>query len=231
MNQSNVIKNTKYCCRFCKFIGTALFLAISLTTQAESFVEHKLNYSIIKDEPAGNIYRKVEVLLPERVDEKTLELIAKEIKASEKSTFERTLIGWRVKGVENGIFWANASFEPDLTIKIIGSSIQDHAAVKNIKPKIDGDIFGSWLDNYSPISEINIVGYKKKGKVFFKSIFSDGSTNIDKYVEKQFKGKKILELAKGNKFKEYYVVNEKGELEFWGSNGKFYTAKPIQLAD
>jgi hypothetical protein len=231
MNKSNVIKNAKYCCQLCKFIGAALFLAISLTTQAESLAEHKLSYTIIKENPQGEINRRVEVLLPERVDEKTLELIAKEIKATEKSTFERTFIGWYVKGVENGMYWANAEFDPDLTIKIIGSSIQEHAAVKNIKPKIDGDIFGSWLNNQAPTWEFNTVGYKKKGKIFFKDIFSNGSSNIDKYVEKQLNGKKIFELAGGNKHKEYYVINEKGELEFWGSNGKFYTAKPIQLAD
>lgn len=96
----------------------------------------------------------------------------------------------------------------------------------NEKPIIDGKVFGSWYSTWGVDSKI--IGYKKNGKVFLMSIYDDGSRGTEKYIEKSIKGKKALVLATGSDFKEYYVVNDDKNLEYWSPNGNYYTAKSTQ---
>ncbi|PHX39582.1 hypothetical protein AO263_21590 [Pseudomonas sp. NZIPFR-PS5] len=102
---------------------------VSLSTWATSFAQ-AAGYSVIKDESKGNIKRSVEVVLPERVDQPTLEALAKEIKDSNPTQFQRTFIGWRIIGDEGQAYWAKTDYLPALTVQFLGSTVADYAKVK-----------------------------------------------------------------------------------------------------
>ncbi|WVV48896.1 hypothetical protein THH46_10355 [Pseudomonas sp. NA13] len=70
-----------------------------------------------------------------------------------------------------------------------------------------------------------MVGYRKGGKIFIRSTFTDGSSGTKEFVSKKVSGRSVLVDAEGSDFGEYYLVNVQGDLEFWGENGNFYTAK------
>jgi hypothetical protein len=199
--------------------------SVSLSAWATSFAQ-PADFSVIKDESKGNIKRAVEVVLPERVDQPTLEALAKEIKDSNPTQFQRTFIGWRIKGEEGGAYWAKTDYLPALTVQFLGSTVADYAKVKATSTKADGEVFGSWLSTWG--YDYKMVGYQKSGKTFIRSIFADGSSDTKEFVAKKVSGKSVLVDAEGSDFVEYYTVNAHGDLKFWGENGNFYTAKKSQ---
>lgn len=198
---------------------------VSLSTWATSFAQ-AADYSIIKDESKGNIKRAVEVVLPERVDQPTLEALAKKIKDSNPTQFQRTFIGWRIKGDEGGAYWAKTDYVPALTVQFPGSTVADYAKVKATSTTADGEVFGNWLSTWG--YDYKMVGYLKDGKIFIRSTFADGSSGTKEFVAKKVSGKSVLVDAEGSDFGEYYAVSAKGDLEFWGENGNYYTAKKSQ---
>jgi hypothetical protein len=74
-------------------------------------------------------------------------------------------------------------------------------------------------------ADYKMVGYKKTGKTFIRSTYTDGSSGTKEFVEKTIGGKSVLVDADGSDFGEYYRVNAQGNLEFWGEGGNYYTAK------
>ena len=84
------------------------------------------NYMVTKEESHKNIERDVEVTLLERVDEQTLKDISQEIKDAETKNYQKTFIGYRLATGGDSFFWARASYEPELTVKIIGEPVETH---------------------------------------------------------------------------------------------------------
>lgn len=206
---------------FSLFFGI-LFAVVSLSASAASSPQD-INYSVIKDESKGNIKRAVEVVLAERVDQPTLEALANRIKDLNPMSFQRTFIGWRIKGEENGAYWAKTDFVPALSVQFLGATVADYNKLKTASTAADGEVFGSWLSTWG--ADYKMVGYRKGGSIFIRSTFTDGSSGTKEFVAKNISGRSVLVDAEGSDFGEYYLVNAQGDLEFWGENGSFYTAK------
>lgn len=102
-------------------VAFALTLTTGSSANTTASPDGKHAYTITKDETLGPIKRTVEATLPARVDENTLAAIATEIKESNKKKFKLTLIGWRIQGEKADAYWANARFDPELKIDIIGT--------------------------------------------------------------------------------------------------------------
>ncbi|WP_027358393.1 hypothetical protein [Desulforegula conservatrix] len=189
-------------------------------------LKEKTNYKIVKDEAFGNIKRTVDVVLPERIDEQMLTSIAKEIHDKRANDFERTFICYSIAGEKALSAWATTHFNPDLKVEIIGATKQDHEKLLT-KDKTDmpENLIGSWLSHNG--SEHKVVAYKKNGKVFIRNIYPDGSSFEEQHKLTTYKGLKKFQTETDRSIGEYFLINAKGELEFWSKNGNFYTAKPI----
>ena len=161
--------------------------------------------------------------MAERVDQPTLEALANRIKNSNPTNFQRTFIGWRIKGEESGAYWAKTDFVPALNVQFLGATVADYNKLKTASTAADGEVFGSWLSTWG--ADYKMVGYRKGGKIFIRSTFTDGSSGAKEFVFKNIAGRSVLVDAEGSDFNEYYLVNAQGDLEFWGENGSFYTAK------
>jgi hypothetical protein len=183
-------------------------------------------YMVTKEESHKNIERDIEVTLVKRVDEQTLKDISKEIKDTETKNYEKTFIGYRLATGGDSFFWATASYEPELTIRIIGESVEAHDKLMSKKVSAEGRVLGKWMANNG--IETKMIAYSKKGKTFIKTIYSDGVEEIEECTVSKVNGKKKLQDESGIDHGEYYMINGKGDLEFWSESGNFYTAKKIK---
>ncbi|KKJ93373.1 hypothetical protein PK34_21275 [Stutzerimonas stutzeri] len=203
--------------------GLACLLSIALVGCGEPApTPPGVQYSVIKDESTPR-KRVVEVVLAERVDQATLEQLARELKKSNSADSERTFIGWRIKGEEQGAYWAKTDFMPELKVTLLGASAEEHQQMVSSDTSVDGEVFGTWLSTWG--FETKMVGYRKDGKTFIQSTFAKGGgVSTTEYVEQEQDGRRVLVDAEGSDFGEYMFVNADGALEFWSENGNFYTA-------
>ncbi len=179
-------------------------------------------YRITKDITEGSNKRSVEVELRERTDEATLRLLANEIYSSSKVNVNRTFIGYRIAGPnQSETYWASTHYTPKLTVVIYGANDSDFAKMQETT-EIDEEVIGTWL--VSRGIEYKITAYEKDGMMYLKQEFDDDSTSEDVYERSTSEKGTRLQNESGKEFKEYFIINAKGELEFWSENGNYYTA-------
>lgn len=207
--------------RFAQFFGILATIVSFAASATSSFQD--VNYSVVSDKSKRDIKRAVEVVLDERVDQPTLEALANQIKNSNPMSFQRTFISWRIKGEDDGGYWAKTDFDPTLNVRFLGTTVAEYNKLMTSSTPSEGEVFGSWLSNWG--TDYKMVGYRKDGKIFIHSTFKDGSSGTKEFVSKKISGRSVLVDAEGSDFGEFYLVNAQGDLEFWGENGNFYTAK------
>lgn len=182
-----------------------------------------IDYQITMDEAKKNIKRTVEVVLPERVDEPTLKALAETIY---KAGFERTFIGYRLKGEEDGAYWATTNYNPNLKISFLGSDKEAHNSLISSELQVDGEFIGKWLVNWG--YEYKAAIYKKGDQVMMKTLFSDGSGQVAELSINEINGQIRYYDEGGEERGEYYIVASNGDLQFWSENGNYYSASSIE---
>ena len=183
-------------------------------------------YSITKDDFREGRPRKVEVMLPKRLNESDLAVVAEAIRANTKFKADRTFIGFRVEGQSERTYWANASFDPDYKTSLIGLSLQDYQTLKALDLKAYPNRIGSWLRDGS--TGYVMVLYKKDEQYLIDSIFPSGGKNTVEYVSKKLSDGGLRLDDPESDFNEHYVVDAKGGLQGWGENGVYMTLPPFQ---
>lgn len=193
------------------------------STKASSKSSKEIQYKITKDTQKRHVKRSVEVRLPRRVDKNMLRSLAHEI---HKDGFDRTFIGYRIKGNEEGLYWATTHFNPDLKIKISGSEKEEHEKLVSSKHKVDGKVIGKWLVNYG--FNYKSIMYKEGDKKVIKNFFSGGGSNKNKLTTEKKNGETRYYEDSGKQRYEYYTIGSNGRLKFWSENGNYYTAPKAQ---
>lgn len=183
----------------------------------------KVSYKIISDEKKSNIKRTVQVELEQRITAQEIERIAQEIFDLEQQKYERTFIMYSIKNENMGGAWATSHFDPTLTVKILGSTVDEHQKLNAAKVKVDGKTIGQWRSTWG--FETTMVMYEHKNKMWLKQILSDGSSTDADELIKINKNNKQGFAIKDDDNSEYYVINQNGDLEFWSERGNYYTAK------
>ncbi|AVJ23981.1 MULTISPECIES: zinc ribbon domain-containing protein [Pseudomonas] len=186
------------------------------------------SYSITKDDFREGRPRKVEVMLPKRLNEADLFEVAEAIRANTKIKADRTFIGFRVEGQSERTYWANASFDPDYKASLIGLSLQDYQTLKALDLKAYPNRIGSWLRDGS--TGYVMVLYKQDDKYLIDSVFASGGKNTAKYVAKKLPDGGLRLDDPESDFNEHYVVDAKGNLQGWGENGVYMTLPPFKPA-
>lgn len=178
-----------------------------------------INYKIIKDETMGSIKRSVEVLLPSRVDETTLKVLANSIY---KDGFERTFISYRLEGEEKSGYWARINYDPELKILFIGAKKEAYEKLKSSEIKVSGEVSGEWLVNWG--YEYKAVIYKTESQLMMRTLFIDGSSGDVQLFSHEINGQTQYYGENGKEYGEYYMINSNGDLQFWDEDGHYYTA-------
>lgn len=186
------------------------------------------SYSITKDDLREGRPRKVEVMLPKRLNDADLAEVSKAIRADSKFKADKTFIGFRVQGQADSAYWASASFDPDYRASLIGLSAQDYEALKTLDLKAYPNRIGSWLRD-GALGHVMVL-YKNNDNYLIDSVFASGGKNTEHYVgKKQPDGGLRLDDPEAG-FNEHYVVDDMGNLQGWGENGVYMTLPPFKPA-
>ena len=106
------------------------------------------------------------------------------------------------------------------------STLQEEESINtNKEAVIDGEVIGEWHEEKYTSS--NYVIYKKDNKIFIKTIYKNGQTSDDELKELKVKDGIRYEYSEGGYNGEYFVLNSKGELEFYSSDNKNFTTAII----
>lgn len=185
-------------------------------------------YTITKDEFREGRPRKVEVMLPRRLNDTELAEVAKAIHIDTKFKADKTFIGFRVEGQTEKTYWANASFDPDYRTSLIGVSAQDFQTLQAMDLKAYPSRVGSWLRD-GALGHVMVL-YKQKDKYAIDSVFASGGKNTQHYVGKKLADGGLRLDDPESEFNEHYVVDAKGNLQGWGENGVYMTLPPFKPA-
>lgn len=185
-------------------------------------------YTITKDEFREGRPRKVEVMLPRRLNDTELADVSKAIRADTKFKADKTFIGFRVEGQTEKTYWANASFDPDYRASLIGVSAQEFQTLQAMDLKAYPNRIGSWLRD-GALGHVMVL-YKQKDKYAIDSVFASGGKNTQHYVGKKLPDGVLRLDDPESDFNEHYVVDASGNLQGWGENGVYMTLPPFKPA-
>lgn len=70
-----------------------------------------------------------------------------------------------------------------------------------------------------------VTVYKKNGQVYMREVYDIGALPKDRIYELTESDKGIKLQREGDERRdEYFIINQKGNLEFWSENNNYYTA-------
>lgn len=191
------------------------------TTQAT--VQVIPEYKIVEDEVKRDIKRTVEVELSSRTDEETLGALAEQIYALSNVKVKRTFIGYRIAGEdERQAFWARTDYLPELKVILLGKNAADYEVIKRAAMP-EGEIIGSWMVGDGV--DYRTTAYTKDGKTYMQMVADISGKSSDRVYNLSQSDKGIkLQGEDSNDQDGYFIINEKGHLEFWNEeNGNYYT--------
>lgn len=205
----------------------SLFLASLLLFSVSSGADDsKYTYEIIKENSTPSVKRSLDISLDKKITKEELTDLATKLKGS--TEYESTFIGYVINKseVKNG-YWATTHFTPDLEVKILGLTLDQEKERKSIESPDDGkQIVSKWVDD-RPYIGATLTIYEKNGSTYLESVYPDNSSSNEEVKISKGKQRRKVETVEENGFGEYFVINNEGSLEFWSSNGNYYTAKKL----
>lgn len=206
-------------------IGT--FLAFStITAFAESF--QGVNYTIIEKSRLGSIKYSVDIRLSKKVSENFLQLLALKIRKEEPRKYDRMFITYYLPGMTPGSgAWATSHFNPNLEVKILGTTIEEEKTLMDEPKNSSGEIIGKWF-NESLYSGAKYTFLKRDDKIIMIRKFKDGSSDEKEMIQKNQSGRVRFEEKGGNLDKEYYLIERNGNLGIYDNAGIILTMRSIK---
>ena len=193
-----------------------------------------VTYTIINTTSIPRIKQSLDVLLNRKVHKNVLRAIALELKSGNPRKYQRTFILYYLPGMKLGAgAWATTHFNPDLEVRIYGLTVAEEADLRAVAQEADlrADILGIWLDERPFVANKTTI-YRQNGKLYMEWKFHDGNSINEEMVKKtSLSGERFEEKGSSHillAFGEYYVVNQRGNLELRDNDGLISTAKAIQ---
>ena len=199
----------------------------SSTSNTSALIPSDLKYTIIKESTFHNYKRSLDVRLNQRVSEHVLRTIANQLKSQDPNRYDRTFIGYYLPGMRvNAGSWATSHFTPDLEVKILGTTIEEHERLDSVANEpVNDNILGRWRDN--SVFPCIITLQEEDGKVFMLQVFKDGSKG--KYEMMAIRvGNETRYRKKITKTSDYLVINSNGDLAHGDNEGVWATSKRIK---
>ncbi len=210
-------------------LPTAPVPSKSDTLQVDAFsLPENLDIEVISCSETSHTKVSLEVRLSRRVTKQELTDLAHGLwKQNEGNQHERTFILYYLPGMEVGAgAWATTHFNPDLEVKIQGSSIEQDRQFRKTAASFEGDVVGKWMDE-TPFAGGTLVIFQEGETVKLERTYLDGSSDIRELVERKVDGETRYSKAGANAFSEYYVIDGGGNLRLFDSEGFICEAKRI----
>lgn len=207
------------------FIATNLITSIDPVESFELF--QGVNYTVIEKTNLGSIKGSIDIRLEGKVTEDFLHKLALHLQKSESIEFDRLFITYYLLNMELGSgAWATTHFDPDLKVKILGTTIEEEGLLMDASRPDSEEKIGEWFDD-SPYVSGKYTLMKKGGKVFMVIKFKDGSVKEDEMIQKMYSERLRFDEKEGNDFGEYYLIERNESLGSYDSEGLIRTMRPI----
>lgn len=218
----------------------SLILCVLLAHVSLAFGKGEFSFEILTDNKTHNLKRSVEIRLDRRITSERLENLAHKIKALDGNHYDRTFILYYLPYQKVGAgAWATTHFTPNLKVEILGATVDDvkkfraysvksgwqapdapkkspqmWGAKQQVNLQYGGEIIGEWIWDLPDLSH-KITVLKKDGNFFMNKYHRDGSQGtVPLKVSKVARGLR-LEEAQANAFGEHFIINKRGNLEFY----------------
>ena len=175
----------------------------------------------------GSIKLSIDIRLEQKVSKGFLQKLALKLRQGEPIKYDRIFICYLLPGMTPGAgAWATSHFNPNLEVKIWGTTIEEEKVLMS-KPKNSSDnIIGEWLDDSSYGAKYTLI--KRNGKIIMICKYKDGSGSEEEMIQKKQLGKLCFEEKEGNDFGEYYLIESNGRLAIYDNSGFGFSIRPIK---
>jgi len=203
---------------------TTFLLFPAVSAFAKSF--QGVSYTIIEKTSMGNIKLSIDIRLEQKVSKGFLQKLALKLRQGEPIKYDRIFICYLLPGMTPGAgAWATSHFNPNLEVKIWGTTIEEEKALMSKPKNSSGNIIGEWLDD-SYGAKYTLI--KRNGKIIMICKYKDGSGSEDEMIQKKQLGKLRFEEKEGNDFGEYYLIESNGRLAIYDNSGFGFSMRPIK---
>jgi hypothetical protein len=199
-----------------------LFAVVSVS--AETFQD--VNYTVIEKTSLGSVKGSIDIRLEKKVTKDFLQKLALKLREAQPKKYDRLFITYYLPGMTPGLgAWATSHFNPNLEVKILGTTIEEENALTGGAKNSSGEIIGEWLDEFLG-AKYTLM--KKNGKIIMVLKFKDGSGSEKEMIQKNQSGRLRFEEKGGNDFGEYYLIERNGDLGAYDSAGLISTMRSIK---
>lgn len=201
-----------------------LFPAVS--GSAKSF--QGVSYIIIEKSSMGNIKLSIDIRLEQKVSKDFLQKLALKLRQDEPIKYDRIFICYLLPGMTPGAgAWATSHFNPNLKVKILGTTIEEEKTLMSKPKDSSAEIIGEWIDE-SPYSGGKYTFLKRKGKIIMIFTLKGGIASEKEMLQKKQSGKLRFEEKEGNDFGEYFLIENNGQLSLYDNSGFGFSMRPIK---
>ncbi len=164
----------------------------------------------------------IDIGVERAVTKKALKWLANTIKNELFYTAEKVFIGYRLKGVDSGAYWASTHFTPKLEISIAG--INEDEWSRMLSFKVTGKIIASWKNREAYTESVTHL-VEEKGKMLMKVISKGCVESVEELMEERLKN--TVKYSYLNNHGEYYIIEGNGNLGYYSADGKWMEAQRI----
>jgi len=196
-------------------------------TKPETTIVKDSSYRILSEKenvnPSSGINKcNIEIELKEKVSKDKLISIANKLRST-RTSYDFLWIFYYLPNMKTGIgAWATTHFTPQLQVNILGPTTEEETKLKTNAKIVDGNIIGEFFETQYTSGTYTV--YEKNKKIFIKIGFKDGSSSINEMAKKELKNGTKLNYKNGDSNGEYFILTEKGILEFYNSENKMFTS-------
>ncbi len=194
------------------------------TSPVESAAMRDFEYVIVGEDTMLNYKRSLDVRLSKKVSERELRSLAYELKNSDPTTYERTFIGYYLPNmtIDEGS-WATTHFNPNLDVRVLGFSIKQERAVREVQYDRSRQTLGTWLDE-TP-GGWGTTMFRLNGQLYRENVYRDGSRGSVSELVSHTKGTQTVLFDKQRSDAgEFYWIDDQGNLQMWDSEGRIAVA-------
>ncbi|GGI92412.1 hypothetical protein [Legionella impletisoli] len=184
-----------------------------------------LKYKVVKD-----VYNKalkkcnVTIVLSQKITKTKLIKIGKQLKAERPHCYRLWTFYYTSNMKIGSVAWATTHFTPDLEVDIFGSTAEEDLSIQKLSAT-NNSILGQWKSEQTLMGAIITLYKSDNGDFRIKTVFPDKSISDEKVVKSSQNGK--IRYDDNNTHGEYYIIEDNGNLGFYGNNGKFGEAIKI----
>jgi len=200
----------------------------TLSQKDQMFVVKTKGWAVVKAHRQANVKASLDVRLAERVSKKKLTEIANELHGFADNKQPRLFIVYYLPDMQiDAGGWATSHFNPNLTVKILGVSKEEHqrlvAKTKSRSPT--EETIGSWTVNIPPKGTITF--FRKNGKTHMRRRYKDGSVGEHELIIQKV-GSQTRYRQKGGHPADYFIITSSGDLGHCDDEGMWATSKRIR---